>query len=66
MKSIIIVLLTVLNSTFATASTGQEFKFTFKSSATDHLEIKQKAPTKEAAFKLAAKECFNQLTCHNS
>ena len=62
MKSTILGVLTVLSTFSAQATTGPEFKFTFKSSATTRIEIKQVAPTKDLAFKLAAKECFNQLT----
>ena len=62
MKAIFFTLLTISSTVAFTAPAPHEFKFTFKSSPTEKLEIKQQAANKELAFKLAAKECFNQLT----
>ncbi len=64
MKSIILVMLTVLSALHVLASNpaAKEYKFTYRSSPTGNLEIKQQASSQEVAFKLAAKECFKQLT----
>lgn len=60
MKTIFLIaaLLTGLN-TFAATKTEKSYHFKFKSI---EKPIVKKAPTKEEAFKLAAKECFNKLT----
>lgn len=44
------------------ASSEREFKFVFKSPHASSFEIKKQASNQEIAFKLAAKECFKQLT----
>lgn len=60
MKTIflIAVLMTGLN-TFAATKTEKVYLFKFKSIKNP---ISQKGASKEEAFRLAAKECFNQLT----
>lgn len=39
-----------------------EFKFVFNHEKKSSFTIVKSAPTKEAAFKLAAKDCFQKLT----
>lgn len=60
MKTIflIAVLMTGLNA-FAASKTEKAYQFKFKSIQNP---ISKTAATKEEAFKMAAKECFNQLT----
>ncbi len=63
MKKIILsVGIAFISLTASAAPTQQEFKFQFKASTTASFEIKKQAPSKDIAFKLAAKECFQQLT----
>ena len=62
MKTIFMIaaLITGLNAFSATASNNEKvFNFKFKSISK---MISKKAPNKEDAFRLAAKECFTQLT----
>lgn len=49
-------------SAFASTSTTSEYKFVFNPHKKDSFTLTQKAPSKEAAFKLVAKTCFQQLT----
>lgn len=46
----------------ASPSKPAEFKFVFNQAKQTSFTIKKTAPTKEAAFKLAAKDCFQKLT----
>ena len=65
MKTISLIVITSIISLSAIASTEKpaEFKFVFKaSSPKDAFIIKKSAPTKDIAFKLAAKDCYQKLT----
>ncbi len=62
MKTTLALISLVLVNLSAQAATNKEFKFVFNSQGSAQIEIKKLAPNKEQAFKMAAKECFNQLT----
>ena len=63
MKTIILTMALVLTTAVSQASQNiKEFKFLFKPANSITFEIRKQAATKDAAFKLAAKDCFNQLT----
>ncbi len=63
MNKQILLTLALLASTQSFASTQvQEYKFVFKATVNSKFEIKKQATSKEAAFKLAAHDCYQQLT----
>ena len=63
MKTQILVILALIACSQTFASTQvKEFKFVFKATVNSNIEVKKQATTKEAAFKLAAHECYQHLT----
>lgn len=65
MKTIALATIIALSGSFAYAAPeakATEFKFVFSEPKAKPFSIKMKAATKEDAFKLAAKECFQKLT----
>ena len=63
MKTQILLILALSVSVQAFTNTKvQEYKFVFKANINSNFEVKKQATTKEAAFKLAAHECYQHLT----
>lgn len=62
-KIILFTFVTVSLKTMASPTSPKEFVFKFKSApGATAFQINKKASTKEEAYKLAAKECFQKLT----
>jgi len=64
MKTIIAytILISVIFNTTVSFAASKTWSFTYKPKNKLSFQIKKTAESKEIAFKLAAKECFNQLT----
>lgn len=60
MKTLILLLISLVSLSSMAAS--KEYTFKFKASSQSIFQINKKAETKEEAYKLAAKECFQKLT----
>ncbi|OFZ31947.1 MAG: hypothetical protein A2622_11960 [Bdellovibrionales bacterium RIFCSPHIGHO2_01_FULL_40_29] len=56
-----ILMLAGLSANAAQSNSIKDFKFVFQSGK-QSFELKKTAPTKDLAFKLAAKECYQRLT----
>lgn len=66
MKSLIVLMLFAFTvQSYAATNEAQVYTFKFKASSTMTFQINKKAATKEDAYKLAAKECFQKLTGGN-
>ncbi len=61
-KFILFILISGLFTIQSQAATTQVWTFTYKPKKQEAFKIKMGASSKETAFKLAAKECFQKLT----
>lgn len=62
LSTAILITLLGLTAQASTNPTSAEFKFTFHPPKANSFIIKKSAASKDVAFKLAAKECFQKLT----
>ncbi len=63
MKTVILTILMAANTTFANVSAKDKtWTFSYNTQKSQSFQIKKTAPTFEAAFKSAAKDCYQQMT----